>query len=83
MNGLLVGPEDPDALADALSRLAKDPALRARLGREPDARTVAERFDGDALARELSTLFAGRAAMSAAPAEPGRPRTSSRSRCSA
>ena len=46
VNGLLVAPEDPEALADALLRLHDDPALAATLagsGRE----TVASRFDGD------------------------------------
>jgi glycosyltransferase involved in cell wall biosynthesis len=32
VSGLLVPPEDPDTLADALIRLLKDPALAARLG---------------------------------------------------
>jgi glycosyltransferase involved in cell wall biosynthesis len=31
-NGLLVSPNDPDALADALEKLAVDPALRASMG---------------------------------------------------
>jgi glycosyltransferase involved in cell wall biosynthesis len=55
-DGLLVGPDDPAAIADALQRLHTDPALAARLaaaGRE----TVAERFDGDRLARRLADLF--------------------------
>jgi glycosyltransferase involved in cell wall biosynthesis len=57
-NGLLVPPEDPGALASALLRLATDVPLRDRLaaaGRE----TVAERFDGDVLARRMAGLFRG------------------------
>ena len=48
-NGLLVAPEDPAALADALRRLALDDELRRRLA-AAGRRTVADRFDGDVLA---------------------------------
>lgn len=33
VNGLLVPPKDPHALADSVERLIKDPCLRARMGR--------------------------------------------------
>jgi glycosyltransferase involved in cell wall biosynthesis len=50
--GLVVPPDDPAALADALARLATDPALAARLGtsaralveRQHDQRTTARRM---------------------------------------
>jgi glycosyltransferase involved in cell wall biosynthesis len=56
VNGLLVDPEDPEALADALLRLRDDPDLTARL-RAAARTTITERFDGDRLARELAALF--------------------------
>jgi glycosyltransferase involved in cell wall biosynthesis len=56
-NGLLVAPDDPAAVADALLRLAKDPAERERLARA-GADVVANRFDGDALATRMAALFA-------------------------
>jgi phosphatidylinositol alpha-1,6-mannosyltransferase len=40
--GLLVPPDHPAALADALERLAKDPALRERLGERGRERAAAE-----------------------------------------
>jgi glycosyltransferase involved in cell wall biosynthesis len=55
-NGLLVPPENPEALADALLRVRDDAELAGRLTSAARA-TVAERFDGDRLARELATLF--------------------------
>jgi glycosyltransferase involved in cell wall biosynthesis len=58
VNGLLVAPEDAEALADAMWRLAKDPALSDRLA-QAGATTIAERFDGEALARQMATLFTG------------------------
>ena len=33
MTGLLIPPEDPRALADAIAHLAEDPALREQMGR--------------------------------------------------
>jgi glycosyltransferase involved in cell wall biosynthesis len=56
VNGLLVSPEQPEALADALVRLHRDPALAARL-RDAARATVRERFDGERLARDLAVLF--------------------------
>lgn len=56
VNGLLVPPEDPAALADALVRLHHEPALRGALidgARE----TVAARFDGARLAERLAGWF--------------------------
>jgi glycosyltransferase involved in cell wall biosynthesis len=55
-NGLLVPPEDPEAVADELVRLHRDPELARSLGREAAA-TVRARFDGDRLVGELATLF--------------------------
>jgi glycosyltransferase involved in cell wall biosynthesis len=56
VNGLLVAPEEPEALADALVRLHRDPELAARL-RDAARATVRERFDGERLARDLAGLF--------------------------
>jgi len=55
-NGLLVAPDDPEALADSLLGLHRDPDLAARLSREGRT-TVRERFDGNVLSRDLATLF--------------------------
>lgn len=56
INGLLVAPDDPAALADALWRLAKDPALATSL-RVAAGATIREHFDGDRLAVELAARF--------------------------
>jgi glycosyltransferase involved in cell wall biosynthesis/ribosomal protein S18 acetylase RimI-like enzyme len=49
---LLVPPRDPDALAGAISRLAADPALRARLGAAARARAL-ERFSEEMVAERV------------------------------
>ncbi len=56
-NGLLVPPEDPAALAVALERMIRDPALRQRLGDAAEER-VRHEFDHRASIRQLETLFA-------------------------
>jgi glycosyltransferase involved in cell wall biosynthesis len=55
-NGLLVPPDDPAALADAMLRLADDPDERHRFA-AAGAATVARDFDGDALALRMANLF--------------------------
>lgn len=55
-NGLVVPPEDPQALAHALERAIREPVLRARLGDAADRR-VREAFDHDASIRQLAGLF--------------------------
>ena len=59
VNGLLVAPDRPSDLADALHRLSSDPELAARLAERPAA-TTRERFDGDRAPRMASLLFARR-----------------------
>ena len=54
-NGLLVDPNDPEALAAALIRLHEDRELASRLA--APAATVRDRFDGDVLAGQLADLF--------------------------
>jgi glycosyltransferase involved in cell wall biosynthesis len=53
LDGILVTPGDPAALAEALERLALDPDLRARLG-ATGRKTVMAAFDVDANARTLA-----------------------------
>jgi glycosyltransferase involved in cell wall biosynthesis len=60
-NALLVKPENPAALADALLRAIRDPALRARLGAAAERRVRAD-FDHHRSIEQLSVLFGRRAA---------------------
>ena len=54
--GLLVPPDDPDALGDAIARVLEDPALAERLGES--ARIAAgERFNWTAVAREFLSAY--------------------------
>jgi len=55
--GLLVPPADDAALADALVRLAREPALRARLGAAGRAR-VRERFGLERMIDETLAVYA-------------------------
>jgi glycosyltransferase involved in cell wall biosynthesis len=57
VTGLLVAPRAPAALAEALSRLIADPALRLRLGEAGYARTTGA-FSLDAGADLLARCFA-------------------------
>lgn len=54
--GLLVDPDDVEALTDALARLAGDSALRARLG-AAGRRRIESDFEVDRSAARLSELF--------------------------
>jgi glycosyltransferase involved in cell wall biosynthesis len=55
-NGLVVAPDDPPGLAEALLRVREDRPLAERLGRRAQA-TVRERFDGSRSCRRLAELF--------------------------
>jgi glycosyltransferase involved in cell wall biosynthesis len=55
-SGLLVPPDDPDALQSALRRVLADPALRARLGAAARERVLA-RFDLDVVWRRFDALY--------------------------
>ena len=55
-NGLLTPPGHAEALADALNRLAQDPALRKRLGKHA-AETVAEKFRLDAMIAKTEQIY--------------------------
>lgn len=55
-NGLLVPQNDPKALAGALERAMRDPALRERLGRAAETR-VRRHFDHLSSVRQLRDLF--------------------------
>lgn len=56
VDGLLVPPADPAALAGAVGRLLTDAGQRRRLG-EAGYRTVAERFSIDAQVRRIEALY--------------------------
>ena len=56
LDGLLVPPADPAALAAAVVRLILDPGLRRRIG-EAGYRTVADRFSIDAQVRRVEEVY--------------------------
>jgi glycosyltransferase involved in cell wall biosynthesis len=56
LDGLLVPPADPAALAEACIRLACSPELRARMG-EAGRATVEARFSLDAMVRQIEAIY--------------------------
>jgi glycosyltransferase involved in cell wall biosynthesis len=54
--GLLVPPDDADALAAAMEEMARSPELRARFGRAA-RRLAEERFAADAIGRSVAKLY--------------------------
>jgi glycosyltransferase involved in cell wall biosynthesis len=57
VDGFLVAPGDVEAMADALERLARDPALRERLGATGGER-VRERYSVERLVDDVDRLYA-------------------------
>ena len=58
VNGLVVEPDRPTDLADALHRLIKDPGLAREIG-EQGRGTIAARFDADTTAAQMASLLTG------------------------
>ena len=56
--GLLVAPDDPDALADAVATLLADEPRRQQLGAAA-RRLAQERYSWDDIARRLSAIYEG------------------------
>jgi glycosyltransferase involved in cell wall biosynthesis len=56
VNGILVPPDEPGRLAGAIERMARDPALRVRLG-SAAAEKVHRDFDHNATTKRLIALF--------------------------
>jgi glycosyltransferase involved in cell wall biosynthesis len=56
LDGLLVSPADPRALAEACIRLACSPELRTRMG-EAGRATVETRFSLDAMVRQVEAIY--------------------------
>jgi glycosyltransferase involved in cell wall biosynthesis len=56
VDGLLVPPADPGALARAITSLLSDPSHRARIG-EAGYRTVADRFSIDAQVKRIEAVY--------------------------
>jgi glycosyltransferase involved in cell wall biosynthesis len=56
VDGLLIPPEDPGALAEAILRLHHDPVQAHRLAAR-GKKTACEQFDGDQQAAQLAALF--------------------------
>lgn len=72
VNGYLVPPGDPRALADRLARLLDDPELRNRMGQAGRTRVVDD-FDSQTEARRLGSLFIDSLAGRPSPIRPDRP----------
>jgi glycosyltransferase involved in cell wall biosynthesis len=56
VDGLLVAPASPGALAKAVTSVLCDPSLRSRLG-EAGYRTVADRFSIDAQVHRIEAVY--------------------------
>lgn len=55
-NGLMVDPDSPEALAEAIARLLDDPELRSRIG-AAGRLTIADRYSVEAAARAYEGVF--------------------------
>jgi glycosyltransferase involved in cell wall biosynthesis len=56
VNALLVQPNDPEKLAEAIEKLVDDPALRARFG-EAGRALVAQEFSSARIGRDIVALY--------------------------
>ena len=63
VNGLLVAPDDPQSLSDALAKAIRSPDLRRRFGEAAEKRVRAD-FDHKASVRQLTQLFGAARRMS-------------------